>query len=820
MSTRAVNAWHDFDASTLSYAERTDTGIVVRSAPAEFVSYLRASTTPADVQRELRVSRQVRSMVAQDEWLRVSWRGHQVRKAAEKWLRGKEVPTFEGDVGTVQRWLVDQRVEVQAPVGVYLDIETCARVSIARMVEHRILSWVLIGDDGYQADCVLTADDDDAERALLVRLWDELSHYDQVRAWNGDRFDFPVIFARTKRAKMKIDARQWLWLDQMLLHSRMAAQTAESGEEKQSMALQNVAQSVLGRGKIEGFPASEMFARWAAGGAERAALLAYNVNDVELQRDIEEKTGYIALMQSVAETCGTFLDTRGSRPTPYVETFLFRLGLEHGVHFPSRVKDVDDDGEEHEHEAFRGAFVMQPKFRGLTYDVHVADFAAMYPSIIQSWNMSPETAVVRDTVPTMSLQPSYLSHLPQKVVPVAERPATQSEAATGVRFRTDKRGLVPLALDKLAVLRKQWTDLTATLPYGSPEWHDAERRARGYKVINNGFFGVTGQPFSRVFDVRVAEGCSTTGAWLIEQTIDFAEASGLKVGYADTDSSCSRGCTDAEFSTFVGRCNDELYPRLTRERGCSENRVKITYEKKWKLVVFTTAKRYVARVEHYKGKPATEDSRPEIKGLEYRRGDGARLTRHLQAEVIDLLLGGGVYPIEAPSKRRPFEDCYSKAEQFVETIETWKKRILEGELKLDDVQVTKKLAKELKEYVSKVKKNGDAAKQPPQVRIGKMLAERGEVVREGTRVSYFTGTDGEIRPSLDWAGECDRFALWDDEVWPATRRLLAAAFPAYDWARWDRTRPRKGAPPVEQGALFSLDAIRPRHGGGSRKARK
>jgi hypothetical protein len=80
-----------------------------------------------------------------------------------------------------------------------------------------------------------------------------------------------------------------------------------------------------------------------------------------------------------------------------------------------------------------------------------------------------------------------------------------------------------------------------------------------------------------------------------------------------------------------------------------------------------------------------------------------------------------------------------------------------------------------------------------------MLKERGQDISEGTRVEYVvlddeaTSAAKRFLPAEDYRGECDRHYVWESLVYPATQRLLEAAFPAQatQWAAWARSRPPK-----------------------------
>lgn len=702
-----------------------------------------------------------RKAVWEGDWLRICWTGREALRHYVKRLQASTdekpaIPTYEGMVSPVLRHMVDNDLRPGTPRRVWVDLETDSRVPFTQAIEGeaRVLSWATEdAATGDQRSAVLEVDTDEAERVLLLALWDVLDHYDQVLAWGGDRFDFPIIKARSERCKLLSPAerewRRWLWLDHLELYRRMNMQAAESGDEKTSMALGAVAMALLGVGKDD-FEADQTWEAWAAGGESRARLLKYNIQDTALMLRIEAKTGYVMLLQTVADTCGTFPDSRGSNPSVQVEGFLARLAHKRGYKFPTVLKVGIG-------EPYEGAYVKHPEKRaGVHTDVHVADFAAYYPTIIRTWNISPETIVE---------QPGRF--------PCSYSPLTKTY------FRTDIPGILPEAVKQLMELRAEWNTKKLAVPPGTDAWKDADRRTTAYKITANSFYGVIGAPTSRHYNRDVAEAVTQVAKWCIEETIKAASLRGIDTIYADTDSMFAKNASREAFEAFVAQCNAELYPRIVAEQGCVQNHIKLAYEKQFARLIFTTAKRYVGSLRHYKGIDADANSRPEIKGLEYKRGDSLRVTRRMQEEVANRLVG---YKSDAdPDDVAGFE----------EVVERWMVRCLNDPFEADDIVVSKRLNKPLDEY--KVAN--------PMVRIAREMQAKGEDVAEGARISYVV-LDAAQSPQLvqrveQWdptADSLDRVALWDRLIWPSTERLLEAAFPQHSWARFaKRVKLRKAA---------------------------
>jgi len=746
-----VNAFWTRDELVLVVADASaPNGIRFRRGKAEHSCFIRIADLPDPVafHRLLNSHHSVRKALFEGDWMRVAWRDRDTLKSYCKSLHDKGIPTFEGAVSPVLRHMVDNDLKPGTPRQLWVDIESDSRVPFSRKEEMRVLCWVCVDAGGNEYRGLLDQDTDADEARLLLELWAVFEHYDQIMAWNGDRFDFPLIKARSELHKLMSPTdrvwRRWLWLDHLELFKRFNMQASESGEEKQSFKLGVVAESVLGVGKGKiAFDASQTWQEWAAGGARRQRLLDYCAQDTRLMPAIEARTGYILLLQAVSDTCGTFADTRGTNPGVQVEGFLARLALEKGYKFPTVLKLGVDAALRYE-----GAYVLHPKkHAGIHRDVHVADFAGLYPSIIRTWNMSPETLITEK-------QPAGL-------LPVADSPLTQAQ------FRTDIPGILPEAVKRLMAQRAVWNKKKASFPPGTEEWKDADRRAGAYKITTNSFYGVIGSPTSRFYDRRVAEAVTQCGKWLIVETIKAAERQGMKVIYGDTDSLFVVGSTRGEFEKFVEWGNTVLYPDLLKRVGCVENVISLAYEKQFSRLVITTAKKYAGSYAHYKGTNATAESHPEIKGLEFKRGDSLRITRLLQEDLTYLLVG----------YKHPHSDDPA---DYLTIVRHWRERVLTGRLELGDVLVSKRLGKSLDDY---------KAESAPMVRIAKELEARGQDVGEGAKIDYVVTDAGVspqvVIPSEDYdpdADMIDRSALWDKLIWPASARLMEAAFPGTRWS--------------------------------------
>lgn len=836
-----VSGWTEPDGKSVCLVFRDGERVGYRKVPARWSCFVRGldDTDRARLQRMSEVT----SLVPTGDVTRIDFRNRWARIEITRKLAGAidgtnlvnslsdddtelgDAALLEADVQPLRRLLSDVGgLQIGTPRLGYFDLETDSRKSFADMLagKARILSWSLTDASRlHRASAVLEADTDDAERALLRAFFEAAERFDCLLAWNGHEFDFPVLDQRQQRLRLRVRERpviwqRWTWLDQMACF-RKYNQAHESGEERASFALDAVAKHLLGEGKID-FNARLTWEYWAAGGEQRAKLLAYNEHDTDLLPRIEEATGFVALHLAVCQVTRCFPDTDSLGAAQQGDGFMLRLGAEIGFRFPTK-RAFDEEAPPQQ---FAGAYVMEPRRLGALDNVHVCDFAGLYPSIIRSWNMSPDTMIS-----PVEQRRTVLPHcrLPER----------------NTFFRTDVRGLFPKALDHLVAKRGEYTKRADAAEPGSHDWHHYKRLSSAFKIVANSFYGIIGSPFTRFFERSIAEGVTQTGAWLIKHTSRVSEQAKLEPFYGDTDSVFVVGQqgeapaeSEAKFARVVDTLN-ESWPGTLREFGCVESRIKLEFEKSFRRLVLVSKKRYAGAFSRYKGKPAPADMKPEIKGLEFKRGDTLRLAREMQEQAIKLLLGAEIPTMSA----------------MREFVSTWRERVLRGELAVEDVMLSQSV-KNLDEYrdrytsarctgrigvkkaarpcgydwqttdVAKVEEDTPGARrrkakaepdapppepvmprcpkcghprklasQPAHVRVAKVLAARGELVRAGTRIEYLVAgtpedsTDDKLVaiPAHDEGAlaRIDRDYYWDKRVLPPTARLLEAVYPGGSW---------------------------------------
>ena len=248
-------------------------------------------------------------------------------------------------------------------------------------------------------------------------------------------------------------------------------------------------------------------------------------------------------------------------------------------------------------ETYTGGFVLKPA-KGIHENVVVLDFKSMYPSIMITHNISPDTLVKGEIPPGVEIE---------------EVPELKH------KFRKDREGFFVYALKWLLNKRDAVRMLMKRFEPNSPQWKLLNTRQRVLKIIANAIYGYTGWLPARWYSKEVAESVTAWGRWIIKNAIKIAKEMGLNVYYGDTD------------SLFVSY-NKELIKKLLHKLRESFN-LEIKIDKIYRRVFFTTAKK------RYCG--LLENGKIDVVGFETVRGDWTELAKKVQDTIIRMVLEDG-----------------------------------------------------------------------------------------------------------------------------------------------------------------------------------
>lgn len=447
------------------------------------------------------------------------------REALVEWFRDRGIEPLEGDVDPFSRYMADNPVRFARPRILFYDVETDPRkgfvVGKHGMEPHpnsRILSLAWAGPDGKVDVEVADAYTDAAEARVLTTFLEAVADADVLVAWNGDAFDEILLRARCKALRRAMGFEpEWRlvnFLDMMLLFKHPYygfGRDPEATGVKTSYSLDNIARTVLGETKLEGFPGAKMYDLWKK---DRGRVAEYNAQDVRLMAKLEMTKGYIAGFEIICHTCNRFVSSRGLHAGYTGDGFMLRYGAARGFRFRTKHNASEKD----DAEQFEGAVIFEPK-PGLHRDVCAVDFSALYPSILRTFNISPETKVVGARVASPGAAPC-------------------AQAMNGACFKTDKDGILSSVVATCTNNRKPWKRKAGALKLmgkeDGPEYAEAVRMGNSWKVVQNSLVGLLGSAYTRIYDRDCFEAVTVTGQAIIKRVAALAEERGLPVLYADS----------------------------------------------------------------------------------------------------------------------------------------------------------------------------------------------------------------------------------------------------------------------------------------------
>ena len=272
----------------------------------------------------------------------------------------------------------------------------------------------------------------------------------------------------------------------------------------------------------------------------------YNIRDVELVSALDNKRKIINLILTMAyDAKCNYVDIFSSVRT--WDCILYNRLLKDNIiaHNPPAVSEEAD-------RSIMGAYVKEPDPKGYDWVVSF-DATSLYPSIIMSWNMSPETLV--DGKKFLSDDEKSIQRLINKEVNtdiIKEHDYTM--AANGQCFSRDKKGIFPQLIEYYFGERQKAKKLMLEAQSMYEKSHDEKylgviaslnSKQMAAKILMNSLYGAMGNIFFRYYDIRVAEGITMTGQLIIRSVAkhlnEFVNKETGSEGvdysfYSDTDS--------------------------------------------------------------------------------------------------------------------------------------------------------------------------------------------------------------------------------------------------------------------------------------------
>lgn len=252
-----------------------------------------------------------------------------------------------------------------------------------------------------------------------------------------------------------------------------------------------------------------------------------------------------------------------------------------------------------------GAVVLDPK-KGRWEDVVVVDLSSAYPSMMRTFNLSPETFI-----PDEGADPDFET----------------IEVRSNTEFRVDKKGLIPLIEERLMKRRDKKKEKMRNSEGEEKDNYYSQQFA--LKILCNSFYGLLAQSSSRWFQYRMADGITRLIREVIRYVRDYFERRGYNAVYGDTDSIFIQRKGDPE--EMVEMANEAIGEYMEEEHGIQEHEIKMDLDKRFESMIIREKKLYVGR------KPSGD---LEIKGIGAKRSDVSPVAKELQLGMLDMMLDG------------------------------------------------------------------------------------------------------------------------------------------------------------------------------------
>jgi DNA polymerase elongation subunit (family B) len=507
-----------------------------------------------------------------------------------------------------------------------------------------------------------------------------------ITGWNSDYFDVPYLYNRLKQqcgngiasrlspiGKLKYSKFRKKWmiagvssLDYLDLYRKFTY------GQQQNYRLDTIGRIEVGMGKVEYDGSLDELFR-----TDLEKFIDYNVQDVRIIVEIDKKMKLIELVRGICHVghvqyedyCYSSKFLEGT-----IITYLHRKGLVVS-NKPADGRQLMNERVENEDEGFAGAYV-KPPVPGLYDWVYSLDLQSLYPSIIMSLNISPETKVgfvtnwdvekhrkgEIDTYLVRDKETDEITRLSRdKFVKFMEE-MHYYISSNGVLYSANKTGIIPEVLDKWFAERVEFKNLMKKYKNEGnielAEFYD--RRQHIQKIFLNSLYGVLGLPIFRFFDIDNALAVTATGQDVIKNSADFANKlynDRLKDDkdyciYIDTDSLyfsskalLPENTEPKEFTIKLARAVEkklnEYYNVMAQELFfCDKHRLYIKGESVASKGLWIAKKRYAMNAVYDLESNLDVDNKIKIKGLDVVRSTFPPAFREFMNMVLKNVLGG------------------------------------------------------------------------------------------------------------------------------------------------------------------------------------
>ena len=399
------------------------------------------------------------------------------------------------------------------------------------------------------------------EKDLLGQFIDDWEYYcpDIITGWNTEFFDIPYLCNRIKQVLGEDELKRLSpWKS---VHDRDVYQMGRSHQiyniqgiahldyfdlyrkftytAQESYRLDHIAKVELGEQK-DGNP-FDTFREWYIN--DYQSFIEYNINDVELVDELEDKMKLIELCLTMAyDAKVNYVDVLGT--VRYWDVLIYNYLKEKNIVIPQ--KKMHDKSAQYE-----GAYVKDPQV-GMHKWVMSFDLNSLYPHLIMQYNISPETLIPSDEEAPEKMVDKILDGKVKNTTKFCMAP-------NGAFFRKDKRGFLPELMETIYNDRVKYKTLLLESKQKYEDTKDKsilkdisryENIQMAKKISLNSAYGAIGNSWFRYFDIRNAEAITTSGQLSIRWIEKALNIYLNKVLETDNEDYVIASDTDSVYITF------------------------------------------------------------------------------------------------------------------------------------------------------------------------------------------------------------------------------------------------------------------------------
>ena len=364
----------------------------------------------------------------------------------------------------------------------------------------------------------------DSEAQLIEKFKETIDNFkpDILTGYFSDGFDLPYIKTRADKNKIKLD----IGLDYSELRLKSARETTVAINgithldifkfikkvmgatlETYSYDLNSVASELLDEKKHD-VSLQDLTDAWDNNSGKLETFCEYNLHDSFLTYNLAVKM-LPTIIEMVKIVGIPIYDINRMGFSQLVEWYIMKQAPQFNEIAPNRPNN--DDIQKRRSHTYQGAFVYEPK-PGLYKDIVVFDFRSLYPTILSSHNLGP------DTIDCICCKET-----------AKRTPGDENEKHW---FCAKRKGFIPTLIEDLITRRMRIKEIIKQESDEKFVFLDA--RQNSLKLLANSFYGYLGFYGARWYSIESARSTTAWGRFYIHKVIDRAQKEGFFVLYSDS----------------------------------------------------------------------------------------------------------------------------------------------------------------------------------------------------------------------------------------------------------------------------------------------